>query len=249
METVTENIVEQEFRFLKLNNVPLRLYISHELFRPNQTTQTITEAIKVNANETGIELGAGVGPITVLIGSQPISHLYSVETVTEQYLLAKRNVEKYNLSNKVTLYNGSIFEPIKENHPGLKVDFIVSDISGMAEEPGRSLGWYPPSVPTGGEDGTDKIVPLIQQSLNYLKANGRLYFPVVVNFSNGDKILEAARDRFEHVEKLATTNLPLTGELINIVDSLKSGLYKPVERKGSRGFWQLDVYKAERPKS
>src|SRR5881392_2470182 len=121
-----EGMVEQEFKFLKIENKPLKLYVSDKLFIPNKTTQTIADAVQVNANETGIELGAGTGPLTVLIASRPIAHLYSVEKVKEQYDLAKKNVDKYDLSNKVTLYNGSIFDPIKENHPGIKVDFIVS---------------------------------------------------------------------------------------------------------------------------
>lgn len=249
MNVDVDEIVEQEFKFLKVENIPLRMYVSNNLFVPNKTTQTIAEAVQVNAGETGIELGAGTGPLTVLIASRPIAHLYSVERVKEQYLLAKRNVEKYDLSTKVTLYEGNIFDPIEENHPGIKVDFIVSDISGMAEEPGRSLGWYPPSIPTGGVDGTDKIIPLIEQATNYLKENGRLYFPVVVNFSDAGKILRTAEEKFSSLEKLATTKIPLTGELLSIVDNLKSGLYKPIERQGSRGFWHLEVYKATQPKN
>ena len=249
MNTDVDEIVEKEFKFLKLGNIPLKLFVSGNLFIPNKTTQTIAEAVQVNAGETGIELGAGTGPLTVLIASRPIAHLYSVERVKEQYMLAKRNVEKYDLSDKVTLYEGNIFDPIKENHPALKVDFIVSDISGMAEEPGRALGWYPPSVPTGGEDGTDKIIPLIEQSTDFLKENGRLYFPVVVNFSDGDKILKAAENKFVHLEKLATASIPLTSELLTIVDNLGSGLYKPIDRQGSRGFWHLDIYKATQPRN
>jgi hypothetical protein len=110
------------------------------------------------------------------------------------------------------------------------------------------LGWYPPSIPTGGDDGTNKIIPLIEQATNYLKENGRLYFPVVVNFSDADKILRTAEEKFASLEKLATANIPLTGELLGIVDNLRSGLYKPIDRQGSRGFWQLDVYKAVQPK-
>jgi methylase of polypeptide subunit release factors len=248
MHTEVDEVLEQEFKFLKVENIPLKLFVSNNLFIPNKTTQTIADAVQVNTGETGIELGAGTGPLTVLIASRPIAHLYSVEKVREQYLLAKRNVEKYDLANKVTLYEGNIFDPIEENHSGLKVDFIVSDISGMAEEPGRALGWYPPSIPTGGDDGTNKIIPLIEQATSYLKENGRLYFPVVANFSDADKILRTAEDKFASLEKLATANIPLTGELLSIVDNLKSGLYKQINRQGSRGFWQLDVYKAAQPK-
>src|SRR5258708_4845665 len=121
MNRESEDIVEQEFKFLKLENIPLKLFVSNKLFVPNKTTQTIADAVQVNADETGIELGAGTGPLTVLIASRPIAHLYSVEKVKEQYDLAKRNVEKYDLSNKVTLYKGNIFDPIKENHPEIKV--------------------------------------------------------------------------------------------------------------------------------
>ena len=113
-----EDIIEKEFKFLKIENRPLKLFVSEKLFIPNKTTQTIAEAVEVYADETGIELGAGTGPLTVLIASKPIAHLYSVERVKEQYDLAKKNVEKYNLSNKVTLYEGNIFDPIKENHVG-----------------------------------------------------------------------------------------------------------------------------------
>jgi len=247
METQIQT-TEQEFKFLRLNNNPINLYVSPSLFMPNQTTALIAEAVKLNPGEIGIELGAGTGPLTVLLASQPIAQLYAVEIVKEQCELAKKNIEKYNLQNKVTFYQGSIFEPIINNHQGLKADFIVSDISGMSENSGRTLNWYPPHIPTGGQDGTEAIIPLIEQSPNFLKESGRLYFPIVVNFSYKDKILNAANEKFGKLEKIAETRIPLTGEMMSIVENLNSGVYKPVTRKGSRGFWELEIYEANEPK-
>ncbi len=237
-------IPEKEFTFLKLHNAPLKLYASPRLFMPNQTTAAIAESVKINGGEIGIEIGAGIGPLSVLLASQPLKHLYSTEVNEEQCEIARKNHKRYNLSDKITLYRGSIFDPIAENHPDLKADFIVSDISGMAEEPGRKLGWYPPAIPTGGPDGTEKIIPLIEQAPHFLKPEGRLYFPIVVNFSDGDKIKRIAQDNFKEIELVNSVSIPLTKELLNIVDNLSSGIYLPVQRAGSRGRWHLEIYEA-----
>ncbi len=248
MTLALDDIIEQEFKFLSVNGQALKLLVSSSLFMPNQTTAAIAEAVKTYPNEIGIELGSGTGPLTVILASQPIQHLYSIEIIPEQYELACKNIEKYNLTKKVTLLQGNIFEPLNSDYPDLKADFIVSDISGMAEEPARALGWYPQAVPAGGIDGTEKIIPLIKQSSNYLKENGRLYFPVVINFSDSEKIIKSARECFQNLELVNAIKIPLTKDLLTIVDSLRSGLYAEVERKGSRGYWHLEVYEATMPK-
>ncbi|MBM3232892.1 hypothetical protein FJZ18_01865 [Candidatus Pacearchaeota archaeon] len=241
--------IEKTFKFLNIRDSCLTIEISDELFMPNQTTAAVAESVRVSSGDIGIELGAGIGPISIILASNPLlTHLYTTEIVEDQWSLAKKNLAKYRLENKVTPYNGDLFEPIRQNHPGLEVDFIVSDISGMAEEPARKLGWYPTHIPSGGTDGTDKIVPLIVQSGEFLKTSGRLYFPIVVNFSDGDKILAAAHKYFDRIERVKRTSLPLSKELCAVVLSLSSGLYENLEPRGSRGLWHLDTYVAEEPK-
>ncbi|MEK6825172.1 MAG: methyltransferase [Nanoarchaeota archaeon] len=244
--------VEKKFKFLQVNGSPLSIYVSDELFMPNQTTAAVAEAVTLHPEERGIEIGAGIGPISILLASRSeLGHLYTVEYVEKQLNLARRNIAKYGLEGKITPYQGNIFDPIRQNHPEIQVDFIVSDISGMAEVPARALDWYPSAIPTGGIDGADKVISLIEQASQFLKPTGRLYFPVVVNFSDGDKILTVAKKHFTNVVPKSRTSLPLPADLYSKVKDLNtsSGVYAPFEQRGSRFLWHLDVYEATQPKS
>lgn len=249
LHTIEDICAEKSFPFLTLQSQPLSLNVSSHLFMPNQTTAAIADAVTLHDGEEGIEIGAGVGPLTIMLASQPIKHLYTIELVQEQWELAQRNIQKYNLQGKVTSYHGSIFDPIAQHHPNLKVDFIVSDISGMAEEPARKLGWYPPLIPTGGADGTQQIIPLIEQAPNYLKPQGRLYFPVVINFSDSDAIKRTAQEKFQELELVNHISMPLTKEMVSTIESMCSGIYADIERKGSRGYWHLEVWEATKPRN
>ena len=78
-------------------------------------------------------------------------------------------------------YNGSLLEPIP---PGTLADVLIADVSGIAEIPARILGWYPSSIPSGGTDGTDTTIQVLDQAVTYLAEGGRLYFPVAVGLAH-----------------------------------------------------------------
>lgn len=226
-------------------------------FMPNPTTNAIYGSVQINPGEFGIEIGAGAGPGSILMGKNPqLGRLYAVEFVPEQFELLQRNVALHSLESKVFPLNGSIFEPIKQAN--VKADFIVSDVSGM-NEVGVDLRWYPPNVPRGGLDGTDNIVPLLKEARNYLNLenpNARVYFPIVVQFSDKHKILNAAAEGFETVRELTeySRDIPLMASQLAIIDtwtakSPENKLYAEIPRRGSRGNWRLEVYEASRPRS
>ena len=237
----------QRFRFddktLDLHIIPERTFL------PNQTTEIIYKAIKINPSETAIELGSGIGPLSLLIALQPITHLYTVEIIQEQCELARENVLKYGLEDKITILKGSLFEPLRNNFPEIKADFIVSDVSGITDI-GYELGWYPKNIPTGGTDGIELIIPLIKQAPYFLaqqNPNSRLYFPVATSFSDGNKILETAKKTSRKLEERASRKIPLKAEQLAIVDNSTYRPFAPIERKGSRGYWEIKVYEAREP--
>ncbi len=224
-----------------------------ETFLPNQTTSAIYRAVNISPGDTGIEIGAGIGPGTIYMGLNPnLKRLDAVEIVPEQVTLLKKNVAKYNLENKVEVYQSSLFESLGD----LKADFIVSDVSGM-NNVGVALGWYPSNVPCGGDYGTANIVPLIEQTPSRLNPNNpdaRLYIPVVVNFSDKEKILSTLRSKFSYIEMLSRNDIPLTSEQVRIIDNwlnedrFRNRLYPDIERRGTRGRWALEVYVAKQPR-
>ena len=131
---------------------------------------------------------------------------------------------------------------------GLKADVIIGDVSGIADAPGKALGWYCDNVPTGGGDGTEVVVELIEQAHRHLADGGRLYFPVAVDLSHDERVMEAARRCFAGLEQVVDVWFPLSEEEYEIVSCcLPPSLLEKVRRKGSRMAWNGHIFEATRP--
>lgn len=245
---VEEEIEKQQFRMG--NATALELFVAPgRIFQPNQTSETVYTSVEVYDGDVGIEIGSGIGPGTILLARRQIGHLYTVEIIPEQCNIQMMNLELHGLCEKVSVLQGSLFEPIRDLYPDLKADFIVSDVSGM-NDIGEELGWYPQNIPRGGVDGAENIIPFLVQAkhfLNIRNERARVYFPIVVNFSDGKKIIDKARENYSNLEKIAERRIPLKQEQLTIIENSKHAIFEPIERKGSRGLWKVEVYRAMQP--
>ncbi len=232
----------------KLGSHTLSLYVSPELFRPNQTTQLFVEAIEKTGislmDKTIFDIGSGVGPLAIWAALEPSKEVHAVEIVEEQYNLLRQNIEINNVGHKVHPYHGSFFDPIPV---GIKANIITADCSGMAEKLARVTGWYPPKIPTGGEDGAERVISILERAGNYLAENGRLYFPIAVGFSDREKILDKARSRFNGLEIRAEKTFPLPKEKDAILEIMPESYKKHLILKGSRYLWRAEIYEASNP--
>ena len=170
--------------------------------------------------------------------------MYAVEIVGAQYILLQENIENNGVAHKVSAYQGRFFEPIP---PEIKADVIIADVSGIAEGPARALKWYPPEIPTGGEDGTEMIIPLLEQAGTYLAQGGRVYFPVAIDLSDSKKIMKVAEARFGRLEEMVEPNFTLTEEQVLSLKPFESLPYVNIGTKGSRSIWRGAIYKATNP--
>jgi len=102
--------------------------------------------------------------------------VHVVDPVEDHCELAMQNAQMNDVDGKLAVHHGSLFDPLPE---GMKADVIIGDVSGIADAPGKALGWYSDNVPTGG-GGAAVVVELIEQSHHRLADGGRLYFPVAV---------------------------------------------------------------------
>jgi methylase of polypeptide subunit release factors len=217
------------------------------LFMPNQTTKLFTKSITIYPHDVVFDIGSGVGPLTVWAAKEPSEHVYSVEIVRSQFDLLMKNLEKNNVEDKVSAYCGSFFGPFQ---PGLKADAIIADVSGIAEGPARALGWYPEEIPTGGYDGTEVIIPVLEQAGRYLHDGGRLYFPCALDLSDGNKIMKSAASNFRNLERKVNVQFPLTAKQHeDLVASVKEEQHyiKTDRMKGSRNVWIGQIYEATDP--
>ena len=159
------------------------------------------------------------------------------------------NMELHNLQYMITPLQGDILRPILERRE-IAPTMVVGDCSALTNI-GIELGWYPEStgdtthdIPLGGEDGTEVVTRFLEQASEYRCPT---YFAIAQNFSDGPKILDKAEKCFGRgvTRHLNRVRIPLTREQISTIDNkTKTTIYESIERKGTRGFWALDIYEA-----
>lgn len=199
---LTEEEISMPTLCLRVTDPPLELEFDPELFQPNPTTVRFARGMRIEPGDTVFDIGTGIGPLAITAALAGAERVVAVDPVPGHVRLARRNIARHEVGDRVEVYEGRFFEPF-EDEPALealKADVIVGDVSGIAEVAARALGWYPPDVPTGGPDGTEMIRKLLAVAPEYLKPGGRLYFPVAVDLSDHARIDREARRHFEHVE-------------------------------------------------
>jgi methylase of polypeptide subunit release factors len=242
----------------RITDPPLELFVCDQSFRPNPTTVRFGRAVRVRPGDTVFDIGTGIGPLAIKAAMDGAARVIGVDPVAIHCELARRNVAKYNLTDRVSIYHGEWFDPFDrcpELH-GLTADVIIGDVSGIADGVARALGWYSTQVPTGGADGTGPILTLIDRAAARLKPGGTLYFPVATDLSDGERILAAANQRFESVVNAFEKpyfEFPLTDEEVRAIDAAYSNGHgaRPAFlqiQQGRRPYWRGQILAATRPR-
>ncbi len=220
----------------------LTLTTRHDCFEPNTTTQKIAAEVELKAGSTLLDLGCGVGPISVWAALSGAKHVYAVDIMEQACECARKNAERAGVADKVTVLCGDLFEPVKNK----QFDVIINDVSGIAEQAARVSPWYPTPIPSGGDDGTDVAIRVLSSVKDYLMPEGVLYF-ATSSLSDVGKILAQAREVFGNgIEKLASYRFPFCPELMKAIDVLKkmkdAGTIS-YETRRSRYLWTLDIFR------
>ena len=241
---LVDNVVLQQ---IKLKRRPLDLFVSPgNLFIPNAVSRLFSKVVRIEKGDTVFDIGTGTGVLGIWAALEPSAAVHAVDPVEDHCELAMQNARMNGVDGKLTVHCGSLFDPLPD---GLKANGIIGDVSGIADAPGKALGWYSDHVPTGGGDGTEVVAALIEQTHRRLADGGRLYFPVAVGLSNDDKVMEAARRCFADLKQVVDVWFPLSEEEYDIVSCcLPPSLLNKVRRKGSRMAWNGHIFEAASPK-
>lgn len=231
---------------------PLELYVTEEAFLPNPTTVRFARTVRIEEGDVVFDIGTGVGPLALAAAMKGARQVYAVDPVPMDCELARSNVAKFGFEETIHVYQGCFFEPfeLEPELKGVKADVIVADVSGIADPVGRALGWYSPEVPTGGVDGTDVVIEVIRQAPKHLASGGTVYFPIAIDLSDSDKILDAARSVFMHLANAMerpTTHFPMTEDDLAAIDEAYGGnppSYITIQREGRRVYWRGQIWKA-----
>jgi release factor glutamine methyltransferase len=118
------------------------------------------------------DVGTGSGAIAALAAALPRAEVFATDTSAAAVLLARVNVGRLELADRVTVLHGNLLDPV----PGA-LDLIVANLPYLPRaEASRhpELAGEPPDAAFAGGDGVDAYRALIAASRGRLIADGAL---------------------------------------------------------------------------
>lgn len=219
----------------------LHLEVNRTVFQPTLTSKLLGQAIRIPYGSTVLDLGCGVGALAILAALLGADHVDAVDVMPEARDLVVSNARRNGVADRVNALTGDIYTSIGSK----KYDVIISDVSGVVDEVSRLSPWYPDSIPTGGYDGADQIVKMLDDARLHLKPGGSLYYPTGT-ISSTKRTLDAAQRAFgSNIEIVEQIEVPFCQEFKDNMDVMtrlqEEGLIEFATRR-SRHLWTLQIY-------
>ena len=209
---------EQLHEFEVDKGTQLQLIMPEGVFVPTGTSTVLFEAVRSYVSKPGklLDLGCGSGALGIALDKiDLIKHpLYASDLSEQAVTCIQKNANLH--SCPVIAKSGALFTPWGNE----TFDYIVDDVSGIAEGIAEISPWFDQVPCYSGIDGTDLVIQVLREAAVYLRPEGLLFFPII-SFSNEDKILDAARENFDHVQQLAHEEWPLPKEMYEHTSKLK----------------------------
>ena len=172
-----------------------------------ETELLVTGAIDFLCLETDrptpdvLDLCTGSGCIAIAIAENVIEAEFIASDLSPEALeIAKKNIEKHDLQNRITLWQGDLFDNMDQAPKGL-FDLIVSNPPYISNEEFEKLApvvkdYEPKDALFAGEDGLEYHRRIITQAEPYLADNGALM--VEVGYNQHEQVI----DLFEQADYL-----------------------------------------------
>ncbi len=139
-------------------------YIDSGALIPRPETELLIDEVLKNIEDknstlTIVEVGVGSGIISIILAkSLPNAKFIAVDISQAALGVARKNIEKFALEDRIELRHGSLLEPIKE-----KIDYLVSNPPYIADDASleSNLSYEPQNALFGGSVGDEIIKELL----------------------------------------------------------------------------------------
>jgi release factor glutamine methyltransferase len=193
----------------------LEFEVSRDVLIPRPDTETLVEnVLQLARNQAGFEsprvldLCTGSGCVAAAIAHHLKAAVVVATDVSEPAVaLARRNVERLGLSDRVTVEQGDLFEPVSKLPDPLPFDLIVANPpyipTAQVETLDRSVRDYEPiGALDGGIDGLVLHRRILKEAPGRLVRGGRVFLEIA--FDQGELATQVALEfpEFEDVRLL-----------------------------------------------
>jgi len=197
--------------------------MSKRVFSPNLTSELLVKsgieeakAIFVGDDKFKLlDLGSGGCHVGVKVAQGlGLSQIYSSDLDEATLAVAANagNASAIKIDHRI----GDLFTPWL----GEKFDLIIDDVSGVSRPIAEISPWFEGVPCNSGECGTLLVQSVLKQANNYLKDKGKIIFPII-SLSARHKIIQAAKENFNHVNLIHRKEWPLPKSMIEYKDIFK----------------------------
>ncbi len=162
-------------------------YIAEGALIPRPETELLIDEVlknisNKNADITVAEVGAGSGIISIMLAKfLPNAKFIAVDISQAAIEIAKINIKKFKLQDRIELRLGSLLEPVSEN-----IDYLVSNPPYIANDAKleSNLSYEPQNALFGGEIGDE----IIKKLLDAVLSRNINFFSCEMGYDQKDKI-------------------------------------------------------------
>ena len=163
----------------------LNLRVDHRVLIPRPETEELIDLIikgKDRVPNKILDLGTGSGAIVLALAIHyPESRLLAVDTSDEALSLARDNIKRSGLHNRIEIFKSDWFNNIEE-----KFDLIVANPPYLSElewnESQPEINKFEPRAALVAEDnGVNELKHILSHALNYLNEGGLIAMETGIN--------------------------------------------------------------------
>ena len=166
-----------------------------------QLVMRVLDILRSNNTKKVLDIGTGSGCIPCAIAQGGDYYITSVDISSKALEVAKENVKRFELDNKIKLIESDLFSALDKN---TKFDVIVSNppYIPVGTELQKEVTFEPSTALFANDNGLEFYEKIIPQSREFLNDNGFIAFEI--GYDQGDavyKLLEQAGFKNIIIEK------------------------------------------------
>jgi len=202
---------------VSLASLPTRASAATDLFRPSEYTGLLMHALRSRSAEfgraKGLDMGMGSGVLLATLGLLGVEALYGVDIDPAAVETAGRLIDEMGLSQRATLRQGSLWEPLGDERFDVVVANLPNFAASVPSDPSHSRFWS-----MGGASGRLLIDPFVAGLRAHLKDDGVAFMTHNV-FANIAKTYEVLARNGMSVQVIMATTVVLNPTKSALLDS------------------------------